>query len=118
MKRSKTGVCGLLTVTLWAGMVLIGCSAPTMTHYGSASIVSEPPNAKVVNLQDGSTIGTTPMKYTWESETGDEEYIQLSLTAPGYADQVTVFFLNSRYESKDDAEKIPQFIKVNLKQVN
>lgn len=118
MKGNKTGVCGLLTVTLWTGMILIGCSAPTTTHYGSASIVSEPPNAKVVNLQDGSAIGTTPMKYTWESEARDEEYIQLSLTAPGYADQITVFFLNSRYESKDDAEKIPQIIKVNLKQVN
>jgi hypothetical protein len=102
---------------LWAGMILIGCSAPTTTHYGSASIVSEPPNANIVNLKDDSAIGTTPLKYTWENEARDEEYIQLKLTAPGYADQVTSFFLNSRYESKEDAEKIPQAIKVNMEQV-
>ena len=117
MKRNKTGVCGLLMAMLWAGMIMIGCSAPATTHYGSASIVSEPPNANVVNLKDGSAIGTTPLKYTWESDARDEEYIQLKLAAPGYADQVTSFFLNSRYESKDDAEKSPKAIKVNMAQV-
>lgn len=115
MSRSRIGVCGLVAALLGAGVLLGGCVAAT-TPFGSASIVSEPAGAKVVNLKDGAAIGTTPMQYTWETEDGKAEYVQLILTSPGYADQVTSFWINPRYDSKDDAEKNPQAIKVNLKQ--
>lgn len=115
MSRSRIGACSLVAALLGAGALLGGCVAST-TPFGSASIVSEPAGAKVVNLNDGSAIGTTPMQYTWETEDGKAEYVQLILTSPGYADQVTSFWINPRYDSKDDAEKNPQAIKVNLKQ--
>jgi hypothetical protein len=115
MKKNRISVIGVLPVMLWAGTMLIGCGAPTK-HYGSLSIVSEPPNAQVVNLKDRSAIGTTPMQYTWETGSSTEEYIQLMLTAPGNVDQVTSLFLNARYDDKDTAEKNPQAIKVNVKQ--
>jgi hypothetical protein len=116
MKLNRTGACGLVMIMLGAGMVLTGCASGTKTPYGSASIVSEPAGAKVVNLKDGEAIGTTPLQYTWETEDGKAEYIQLILTSPGYADQVTSFWINPRYDSKDAAEKDPQAIKVNMTQ--
>lgn len=99
----------------WAWAVLTGCAAFTATPYGTASIDSVPPGAKVVNLKDGTAIGTTPMQHTWQTEDGKAEYVQLLLSSPGYADQVTSFWINPRYGSADDAEKNPQSIKVNMK---
>lgn len=117
MKREKTVFYGLTMVILGAGMMMAGCAdVATETPYGSASIVSDPPNAKIANLKDGSAVGTTPMLYTWKTEGGNQEYIQLVLAAPGQADQITEFFVNPQYENKDDAEKNPQAIKVNMKQ--
>lgn len=116
MIRGKIDTCGLVAALLGAVMVLSGCVGATAPPYGSASIVSEPAGAKVVNLKDGTEIGTTPMQYTWQTEDGKAEYIQLLLTAPGYADQVTSFWVNPRYGSADDAEKNPQAIQVNMQQ--
>ena len=116
MKLNRTGACALVMIMLGAGMALTGCATGTHTPYGSASIVTEPAGAKVVNLKDGEAIGTTPLQYTWETEDGKAEYIQLILTSPGYADQVTSFWINPRYDSKDAAEKNPQAIKVNMTQ--
>jgi len=116
MKRSRIRAFGLLIVMLWAGTALIGCGGVAGNHYGSASIVSVPANANVVNLEDGSVIGTTPLQYTWETENVTEKYIQLRLTATGYVDQVAEFFLNARYGSKEDAEGKPQIINVKMKQ--
>lgn len=115
MKRNRVGVCGMLIAMIWAGTTLAGCGGGAASHYGSASIVSEPPDATVVNLEDGSTIGSTPLQYTWETEDVSEKYIQLKLNATGYEDQVTEFFLNSRHGSKESAEKTPQIIHVKMK---
>lgn len=116
MKRSRICVFGLSIVILWSGMALIGCGGAAGNHYGSASIVSVPANANVVNLEDESVIGTTPLQYTWETDDVTEKYIQLKLTASGYADQVSEFFLNARYGSKEEAEEKPQIINVRMKQ--
>lgn len=116
MKRSRVGVSGMLIAMFWAGTTLTGCGGGATNHYGSASIVSEPPNATVVNLEDGSTIGSTPLQYTWETEEISEKYIQLRLNATGYAEQGTEFFLNARHGSKESAEETPQIIHVKMKQ--
>lgn len=114
MKMYRISVYGLTVAALLVGVTLAGCGGST-AHYGSASIVSEPANVNVVNLEDGSAIGTTPLQYTWETEDVSEKYIQLKLNAEGYADQMTEFFLNSRYGSKEDAEKNPKIISVRMK---
>ena len=118
MENNRTGRYGIVVFMLAAGMLLSGCANNTaVTAYGSAAISSEPESAKVINLRDGSEIGSTPLVYTWEIEERAEEYIQLLLTAPGYTDQVAVFYLRSEQENKDDAEKNPVVVKVNLQQV-
>lgn len=116
MKWNRVGVCGMLIATIWAGTTLTGCGGNAASHYGSASFVSEPPGATIVNLEDGSTIGSTPLQYTWETDDVSEKYIQLKLNATGYEDQITEFFLNSRHGSKESAEKTPQVIHVKMKQ--
>lgn len=115
MRRYRgKAVWGINLALLGAAAIMGGCVAAT-APYGSASIVSEPAGAKVVNLEDGTAVGTTPMKYTLETEDGKAEYIQLLLSAPGYADQTTSFWINPRYGSAAKAEENPQAIKVNLK---
>lgn len=116
MSRRGIGICWLVVALLGEVMVLTGCAGTTAPPYGSAAIVSEPAGAKVVNLKDGTAIGTTPMQYTWETEEGKAEYVQLLLTAPGYADELTSFWINPRYGSAADAEKNPQAIQVNMEQ--
>ncbi|HBI16489.1 MAG TPA: hypothetical protein DDY20_13455 [Desulfobulbaceae bacterium] len=118
MSLKNIGSWGLLVMVMLGALmvVLSGCGiVASTTPYGSASIVSEPPGAKIVNLKDGDAIGTTPLQYTWETEDGKAEYIQLILTTPGYEDEVTSFWINPRYDSKEEAEKNPQAIKVNMK---
>ena len=115
MRRNRIRVCGLAGLALLGiGAMLTGCAPAAKPPYGSAAIVSEPAGAKVVNLKDGAALGTTPMKYTLEAEDGKAEYIQLILTSPGYADQVTSFWINPRYTSAEKAEENAQAIKVNM----
>lgn len=114
MGQQSIGTHGLrILALLGAWALLAGCVAAT-TPYGSAAIVSEPAGAKVVNLKDGAAVGATPLNYTLETEDGKAEYVQLLLSAPGYADQVTEFWINPRYGSADKAEENPQAVKINM----
>lgn len=116
MKGNGCRAKGLVILVLLGTAVLLGGCVITSAPYGSASIVTEPAGAKVVNLKNGEAVGTTPMSYTLETEDGKAEYIQLLLSAPGYADQVTSFWINPRYGNAEEAEKNQQLIKVNMQQ--
>jgi hypothetical protein len=62
MENYRTGRYRIVVCMLAAGMLLSGCANNTaVTAYGSAAISSEPESAKVINLRDGSEIGSTPL---------------------------------------------------------
>ena len=107
-------VISVVTAGCW--IMLAACVQTQDTPYGTARIVSEPSGAKVVNLEDNEAIGTTPMEYTWKTDDGKAEYIQLVLTRQGYADTVTSFWVNPRYDSEKAAAENPQSITVPLDQ--
>lgn len=115
MKQLAIGASGKQFLALLGVGVLLGGFVAATEPYGSAAIVSEPAGAKVVNLKDGGAVGTTPLTYTLSTEDGKAEYVQFLLSAPGYADQVTSFWINPRFGSAEKAEENPQPVKVNLR---
>ncbi len=95
---------------------MAGCAVEKNPPFGAAEISSNPPGADVVSLKDNSTLGTTPFKQARETEMGEEEYILVKLSKPGYEDKVLSFFLNPQYEDEETALENPQQLEVNLVQ--
>ena len=95
---------------------LAGCAAEKSPPFGAAEFVSSPPGADVVSLEDNSTLGTTPFKHVRETEMGEQEYITVKVSKPGYEDKVISFFLDPQYEDEEAAMNNPQQVEVNLMQ--
>lgn len=87
-----------------------GCSS-----YGAAKIQSMPPGAEVVNLEDDSLLGTTPVMVHWKTDREESKLITVRFHKSGYSDKVTAFWVNMRHSSRARAEKEPQAVKVELK---
>lgn len=108
MKQVKKIKLGLLVPVLMLG--ISGCSS-----YGAARIVSEPTGAHVVNLEDESLLGTTPVMVHWKNDREESKLITVRFHKSGYDDKVTAFWVNMRHSSRAKAEKEPQAVKVELK---
>jgi hypothetical protein len=87
-----------------------GCSS-----YGAAKIQSLPSGAEVVNLEDDSLLGTTPVMIHWKNDREESKLITVRFHKPGYEDKATAFWVNMRHSSRADAEKSPQAVKIELK---
>ena len=87
-----------------------GCSS-----YGAARLISEPPGAEVVNLEDDSLLGTTPVMIHWKNDREESKLITVRFHKDGYDDKVTAFWVNMRHSSRAKAENEPQPVKVELK---
>ncbi|MEA1889999.1 MAG: hypothetical protein U9N50_09505 [Pseudomonadota bacterium] len=87
-----------------------GCSS-----YGAARIQSMPTGAEVVNLEDDSLLGTTPVMIHWKNDREESKLITVRFHKAGYDDKVTAFWVNMRHSSRADAEKEAQPVKVELK---
>lgn len=99
-----------LALTLLTAITLSACGA----HYGAATIVSDPPGAEVVNIDDGTIIGITPVTMRWKSGSGDRQLIPIRLKKPGYYEKVDSFWLSMRHTSEDVAKQNPQQVKVAM----
>ena len=97
--------CGLL--------VLSGCAS-----YGAARIQSVPPGAEVVNLEDDSLLGTTPVLVHWKTDRQESRLITVRFQKAGFNDKVTAFWVNMRHNSRESAEQDPQNVKIELEQKN
>ena len=108
MKEFKSLKRVLLIPVLLLG--ISGCSS-----YGAARIQSVPSGAEVVNLEDDSLLGTTPVMVHWKNDREESKLITVRFHKPGFDDKVTAFWVNMRHSSKTNAEKEPQAVKVELK---
>jgi len=88
--------------------VLSACSA----HYGAAKIVSSPPGAEVINLDDGTVIGKTPVTMRWKNSSKERQHIPLRLKKDGYYEKVSSFWLSMRHSSESAAKENPQLVEV------
>jgi hypothetical protein len=93
---------------------LAGCAAEKNPPFGAAELVSDPPGADVINVQDNSTLGTTPFKYVRETSAGEDEYTVVKVTKPGYADEIVSFFLKAGFDDEEAAKENPQQIEIKL----
>ena len=89
-----------------------GCS---QKKYGAVKFDSAPAGAEVVNLKDDATFGLTPIVVTWESSSGEPEYVTVQMRRAGYLEEITSFWLNTRHSSREAAQAEPQPINVILK---
>jgi len=94
-------------------VLLLGISG--CASYGAAKIQSVPPGAEVVNLEDDSLLGTTPVMVHWKNDREESKLITVRFHKSGFDDKVTAFWVNMRHSSKANAEKEPQTVKVEMK---
>ena len=102
---------GLITV-LVAAVLASSCAS----NYGAVTFSSEPAGVSVTDLEDGSVIGVTPVKYVWRSKDAKRKYMNVQLHKDGYRDAVKSFWLALDYSSPDDAAANPQSVQFKLNQ--
>ena len=90
--------------------LLTGCIG---NKYGSAYIVSNPAGAEVINLDDGTLLGVTPLKQVWRDD-GKRKFVNIQLDKEGYRDKATSFWLTLKHRTRKSAVNDPQFVEVIL----
>jgi len=93
-------------------LLLAGCAEPS--RYGAVEFRTTPPGAEVVNVRDDANLGTTPVKVVWEGGEGKPEYVTVELRKQGYLEKITSFWVNKRYETREEALANPQPVFVEL----
>lgn len=97
-------------ITLFLGILLLaGCA-----HHGAAHITSAPSGAEVVNLDDGTVLGVTPVTVWWKESSSNRKYMSVRFKMDGYRDKVSSFWLSMRHGSRESAMKDPQLVEVSL----
>ena len=103
----------LTTLALILPLAAAGC-APA--RYGAARFSSTPPGAEVLDNRDKTPLGLTPLTVVWESDKGEPEHVTVRLRKSGYDEASASFWLNTRYESPEDAQADPQPVHMQLKE--
>jgi hypothetical protein len=88
---------------------LVGCA-----NHGAALIRTEPEGAEVVNLEDDTVLGVTPVKVWWREGTEKRKFVNVRVQKVGYRDKTSSFWVTLRHGSKDEALKEPQFVEIKL----
>jgi len=109
LKQSERNRYARLLAAVGAVVALSGCAT-----YGAANIQSSPQGAEVVNLEDDSVLGLTPVTVWWKGDSANSRYVNIRLQKPGFRDKVTAFWVNMRHSSRDDAMSEPVQVQVNL----
>ena len=91
-------------------LTLSACGA----HYGAAKFVSDPPGAEVINLDDGTVIGITPVTMFWKDSNGSRQHPAIRLKKDGYYEKVSSFWLSMRHSSQEEAVENAQLVEVKM----
>ncbi len=102
-----------LLIILSASLLLTACGA----HYGAARIVSFPPGAEVINTDDGTIIGNTPVTMRWKDGSGNRQQIAVRVRHPGYYEKVMPFWLSMRHRSESAALENPQLVEITMQKI-
>ena len=98
------------SIALLIGLTLLaGCA-----HHGAAHITSSPSGAEVVNLNDGTVLGVTPVTVWWQEDNSNRKYMSVRFKMDGYRDKVSSFWLSMRHGSRKSAMENPQLVEVSL----
>lgn len=105
------------TVRAFALLIAIVSLSACAAHYGAAKITSSPSGAQVINGEDGSIIGTTPVTMNWKNSNGSRQTIILKLNKPGYYEKTSSFWLEMRKRNAKAANSDPQLVDVTMQKV-
>lgn len=97
---------------LLAAGIVFGLSA--CVHHGAAKIVSNPAGAEVVNLEDDTVLGVTPVTVWWRESDNDRKHVNVRLQKEGYRDKTASFWVTLRHKSRNSALENPQFVETYL----
>lgn len=100
-----------------SSLVLCTVAGGCVTHHGAANIVSIPEGAEVINVDDDTVLGVTPVKVWWREGKEEKRRVNVRLHKNGYRDKVTSFFVTFRHGSKSSALDEPQFVRIVLDKV-
>ncbi len=97
-------------------VLMSGCAALGLggKHYGAINFYSEPDGVEVINLQDDTNLGTTPVAVWWESDDGKPVHVTVEFRKQGYKEKITSFWVNTRHPNIEVAVKNGKPIKVQL----
>lgn len=91
-------------------LVVSGCAS----HYGAATIITEPAGAQVISTEDDSVIGITPLTTWWRDSSATRQYVAVRLKMAGFDDEVSAFWVKMRHNSESAAKQNPEVVKVTL----
>jgi len=94
--------------------ILTGCATYGGTNYGVTMIKSIPEGVHVLDMEDGSVIGITPVKYLWHSKDTSRKFMNVRLHKEGYKDAIKSFWLSLEHGSKKAAFANPQLVEFEL----
>ena len=93
-------------------------STACSTYYGAANISSVPEGSEVINDQDGSLLGVTPLTVWWKDSSSRRKQMILQIRKEGFYTKTAVFWLSMRHKSKEAALEEKQLVKFNLLEKN
>lgn len=99
-------------MVLFVAALMAGCA----TKYGAATFTSVPEQVQLFDMEDGSVIGITPVKYLWRSNETNRKYMNIRMYKDGYKDTVKSFWLNLDHSSETNALDNPQHVQFELQQ--
>ena len=114
MQLHTIGRSALLSICFAALLGASGCAKKTM--YGAVKFESNPPGAEVINLKDDASLGVSPVVVTWETSDGAPQYVTVQIRKSGYLEGITSFWVNTRHESREEAQNEAQPVFVELQQ--
>jgi len=91
-------------------LTLSACGA----HYGAARFVSDPPGAEVINLDDGTVIGITPVTMFWKDSSDARQHPAIRLKKDGYYEKVSSFWLSMRHGNQKEAIENAQLVEIKM----
>jgi len=103
-----------LRLTLLLPIVLLAACA----NHGAAYIKTIPSGVEVVNLEDDTTIGVTPVKIWWREGGGKRKFVNIRLQKDGYRDKTSSFWITLRHPDKSSALEDPNVIEIKMDKVD
>jgi hypothetical protein len=103
---------GLLGITL-VSMVAAGCA-----NHGAALIRTQPEGAEVVNLEDDTVLGVSPVTVWWREGSERRKFVNVRVQKDGFRDKTSSFWVTLRHSNKDDALSEPQFVEIMMDRIN
>lgn len=93
-------------------LLVSGCSSSV--NYGSAKVSSTPEGAEVINLEDNTHLGVTPVKVSFAGEANTAKFVTIQVRKPGYIERITSFWINRRHSTQLEADDYAIDISVEL----